>query len=96
MVIELSARTQFPDQMVKDIVHAALRNEAALARFRYEQFAKECQLFEQKYRMATDEFLVKFDAGELGDDAEYFDWFAFARGRNVWRQKAQVLGEVAA
>ena len=95
MVLELSTRSQFPDQTVKDIVRAALRNEAAMARFRFEQFEKECQTFEQKYRMATEEFLTKFDAGELGDAEEYFDWFASARGRDVWRQKADVLGEVA-
>ncbi len=95
MVLELSTRSQFPDQIVKDIVKAALRNETEMARFRYEQFAKECQTFEQKFRMGTDEFLTKFDAGELGDAEEYLDWFASARGREVWRQKAEVLGGVA-
>ena len=95
MVLELSTRSQFPDQIVKDIVKAALRNEAEMAHFRYEQFTKECQVFEQKFGVGTDDFLTKFEAGELGDLEEYLDWFASARGRQVWRQKAEVLGEVA-
>lgn len=66
-----------------------------MARLRYEQFARECQNFEQKFRMTTDQFLAEFDAGKLGDDEEYFNWFAAARGRVVWMQKAQVLDEVA-
>jgi hypothetical protein len=96
MVFELSTRSQFPEQTVKNIVKAALQNEALMARFRYEQFVNECQRFEQKYRMATEEFLTRFEAGELGDAEEFFDWFASARGRDVWEQKAQVLGEVTA
>ncbi len=95
MVLELSTK-KFPEKIVRDVVQAALRNEAELARFRLEQFAKECAAFEQKFGMATAEFLKKFDAGELGDAEEYFDWFASARGREVWKQKAEVLAEVAA
>ncbi len=96
MTLELSAPSRFPDQIVKDIVNAALRNEAELARFRFEQFAKECQTFEQRFQMPTDQFLARFNAGELGDGEEYFDWFAAARGREIWKQKSEVLGEVAA
>ncbi|MBI5303672.1 MAG: hypothetical protein HY868_16165 [Chloroflexi bacterium] len=96
MVLELSTQSPFPDHIVKDIVKAALKSEAVMARLRYEQFAKECQSFEQRFQMTTDQFLAEFDAGKLGDAEEYFDWFAAARGRAVWMQKAQVLIEVAA
>ena len=95
MVLELSTRSKFPDHVVKDIVKVALRHEAEIARFRYEQFAKDCELFEQRFRMKTDEFLKRYDAGDLGDAEEYLDWFASARGREVWRQKAEVLDGVA-
>ena len=95
MVLELSTRSQFPDHIVKDIVKAALKHEAEMARFRYEQFTNECQTFEQKFRMGTDEFLKKFEAGDLGDAEEYLDWFSSARGREVWRQKAEVLDGIA-
>lgn len=96
MVLELPTALQFSERVVKDIVRSALQNEANLARFRHEQFAKECQAFERRFRMTTEQFLAKFDAGELGDAEEYFDWFAAARGREIWEQKSQVLGEVAA
>jgi hypothetical protein len=94
MVLELSTHSGFPDHVVKDIVRNALKNEAEMARFRHTQFVGECQAFEQKYGMATEEFLQRFEAGQLDDAEEYLDWFASARGREVWRQKAEVLGEV--
>ncbi|MBI5650701.1 MAG: hypothetical protein HZC40_09705 [Chloroflexi bacterium] len=96
MTLELALHSQFPDQIVRETVQAALRNQAELARFRYEQFAKECQIFERKFNLTTEAFTTKFDAGELGDAEEFFDWFAAARGRVVWKQKASILGEVAA
>jgi hypothetical protein len=95
MTLELAVKSQFPDQLVRDTVKSALRNQAELARFRHEQFARECQNFEHKFNLTTEEFVAKFDAGEMGDAEDYFDWFAAARGRAVWKQKASILGEVA-
>ncbi|MBI3737962.1 MAG: hypothetical protein HY258_02830 [Chloroflexi bacterium] len=95
MVLQIP-QSRFPDQIVKQVVQIALRNEAELARFRYEQFAKECRDLEQRFGIATEVFLAKFEAGELDDSEEYFDWFAAARGRVLWKQKAEVLAEVAA
>ena len=44
--------------------------------------------FEQKYHLSTHVFLKKFEAGQLGDEADYFDWFAFAGLLSRWK-KAQ-------
>jgi len=96
MILELATQSKFPEQVVKDIVQAALRNEAEMARLRYEQFTKECLAFEQQFQITTEQFLTQYEAGELGDAEEYIDWFASARGRQVWQQKATVLGEVVA
>ena len=35
-----------------------------------------CKRFEQKYGMTSDEFLLKFESGELDDSQDFFDWFA--------------------
>jgi hypothetical protein len=44
--------------------------------------------FEQKHQLSTQAFLRKFESGRLGDDADYFDWYAFAKLLAKWR-KAQ-------
>jgi len=42
-----------------------------------------CQQFEQKYNMTSDEFMLKFESGELEDSPDYFDWFAAKRAIDV-------------
>jgi hypothetical protein len=40
------------------------------------KFENECKEFEKKYKMDSEFFLNKFDSGELGDDLQWFDWYA--------------------
>ena len=44
--------------------------------------------FERKHRLSTQVFLKRFESGQLGDEADYFDWYAFAKLLAKWR-KAQ-------
>jgi hypothetical protein len=43
---------------------------------------------EQKHQLSTQTFLRKFESGRLGDEADYFDWYAFTKLLAKW-QKAQ-------
>ena len=51
----------------------------------YKNILKE---FEQKHRLSTQVFLKRFESGQLGDESDYFDWYAFAKLLAKWR-KAQ-------
>ena len=51
----------------------------------YKNILKE---FEQKQHLSTQIFLKRFESGQLGDDKDYFDWYAFAKLLSKWR-KAQ-------
>ena len=37
--------------------------------------------------MSSDEFMQRFEAGELGDDAVYFNWYAAKRGLDGRKEK---------
>lgn len=41
-------------------------------------FREKLVAFEQQYGMSTAEFQQRFDAGELGDAPQWFDWDGFA------------------
>ena len=41
--------------------------------------------WEQKYQLSTETFLERFESGQLGDDADYFDWYAFANLLTRWQ-----------
>jgi hypothetical protein len=44
--------------------------------------------------MTTERCLEAFEAGELGDEEEYFDWYAAAQGRLSWDERRRNLDEV--
>lgn len=40
--------------------------------------------------MSSDEFMRRFEAGELGDDAAYLDWYA-KRGWDIKKEKQHAI-----
>jgi hypothetical protein len=81
---------------VRQVVDTALRREADLAAARRAYFERACRVFEQQHQLSSDEFMRQFEAGQLGDAAEYFDWYAAKRGLEVWNQRYQILSGIAA
>ena len=87
-------RTGFSDDEVRETIDYALQQELEQARLRRDHFASACRRFELMYGMDSDAFLEKFEAGELGDDADFFDWFAAKRGYDLWEKRYQILREL--
>ncbi len=51
------------------------------------KYANRCRAFEHKFGMTSDEFMQKFEAGTIGDDQDYFDWYAAKSGLDIWRKQ---------
>jgi hypothetical protein len=64
----------------------SLRREYTLYANAIAFYKKAIREFERKHRLSTQAFLKRFESGRLGDDAEYFDWYAFAKLLSQWRQ----------
>ena len=47
--------------------------------------------FEQKHQLSTQVFLERFESGQLGDKADYFDWYAFAKLLAEWRKAKSAI-----
>jgi len=43
-------------------------------KLRLERYNEELQKFEARYGMKSDEFYRRFEAGELGDAMDFFEW----------------------
>lgn len=56
-----------------------------------QRWLETCQQFEQKYGMTSDEFLLQFESGELGDLQDFFDWFAAKQGLDLLQEKQTSL-----
>jgi hypothetical protein len=54
-------------------------------------YKKTIRELEHKHRLSTNVFLKRFESGQLGDDADYFDWYAFAKLLSQWQQAQSAL-----
>jgi len=55
-------------------------------------YTKALREFEKKYQLATEIFVKRFESGEMGDEGDYFDWYAFARLLDQWRETQSAIG----
>jgi len=80
---------------IRNAVLFALTSSAAQARQRVEHYFAICRGFEKKHRMTSEQFVQQFDAGSLGDEQDYFDWYAAKRGLDIWRERYEILSGVS-
>ncbi len=83
------------DVNVREVVDYALRNQLRYAQLRRDYFAEMCCSFESEHGLSSDEFLHRFDDGELGDDAYLFDWYAAKCGLDLWQRRFVILNGVS-
>lgn len=57
-------------QIVDKLLDEALNQH----RLRLERYAHDLELFEQRYEMTSDHFYQQFEAGELDDKMDFFEW----------------------
>jgi len=84
-------QTEFSSDEIRTTILHALHAETEQARLRRDYYADLCAAFEQEHGFSSHEFIERFEAGSLGDDAVYFDWFAAKRGLDLWNRRFQIL-----
>lgn len=95
--MNITLRTELTSYDLNDVraaLQTALNREALLARARRKTYERSCQEFEALFSLSSDQFLTDFEAGKLGDDPEYFDWYAAKRGFDLWDRRSKILDGV--
>lgn len=87
--------TGYGQNNVRDAISYALSSAAKQADQRFEYYKNLCFQFEEEYGLVTDEFMQKFEAGELGDAQEYFDWYAAKHGLDIWYERREILAGIS-
>ena len=72
-------------------IKTSLKREYALCSNAMDFYKRALKQFEQKYRLSTQTFLKRFEAGQMGDDADYFDWYSFAKLFVRWQKTQSAL-----
>lgn len=80
---------------IRNAVSFALNSAVTQARQRFDHYSALCRRFEKKYRMTSNKFIQRFEDGSLGDEQDYFDWFAAKRGLDIWRERYEILSGVS-
>jgi hypothetical protein len=92
--MNLSVRTKssrYEKGSIRNALSFALNSATSNARQRLRHYNGICKQFEKKYKMSSAKFMEQFDAGKLGDEQEFFDWYAAVRGSMLWRERYEIL-----
>ncbi len=91
MPYEYHTPTGYAEEEVKGVIDESIAARLEFARRRLSAYQVSCATFERRYGMTTQEFLEKFESGTLGDQQEWFDWYATAEGKKIWSRKRDIL-----
>lgn len=94
MPYEYNAPAGYAEEELKEVINESLASRLEFAQRRLSAYQASCATFEQRYGMRTEEFLEKFEAGLLGDQHQWFDWYAAAEGQKIWSRKREILAHL--
>jgi|SRR3989339_255156 len=93
--IILALDKDYDSKDVSDILTSMFEEKTSFARYKVDQYKEKCLEFEKKHNINSNEFIKKFESGEMGDDAVFFDWFAAKKGFDIWNKKLNILKGVS-
>jgi hypothetical protein len=94
MTLTVDIKGDFTPQEVGEVIRGALEQNQRVAKYKIKKYSGICKNFEKKYGMDSDLFLEKFGSGELGDDDDFFDWYAAKRGLDIWNKKLKIISGI--
>ena len=76
------------------IVKSGLAIEENILKISLDEYKKDLETFERRHKMSSEEFIQKFESGDLGDDAEWFDFLFAYRAYEHVRKKLKLIEEM--
>ncbi len=77
--------------LMSSIIVEALQRERALLRVKARILRSRIEDFEKRFNMKSEEFLEKFESGELGDDEEFFLWWSFLQALKGVEERMKIV-----
>ena len=84
----------YAEEEITAVIAESIAAHLEFARRRHLAYQTQCSSFEQRHGMSTEAFLARFEAGTLGDQQEWFDWYAAAQGKQIWSRKHEILARL--
>ena len=86
--IETIYRQGFQSELIDRTVDKLLEHEEERAKRAMLELQQRLHAFEQQYQLATEEFYRQYEAGQLGDSADFMEWSSFY---DMWQSSQQYL-----
>jgi len=77
--------------LMSSIIVEALQRERALLRVKARILRSRVEDFEKRFNIKSEEFLEKFESGELGDDEEFFLWWSFLQALRSVDERMRIV-----
>jgi hypothetical protein len=74
-----------------DSVDSAIRKDITEGEYMLESLRQRRNEFEEQYGMSSEEFMEKFESGDLGDGQDYFEWYALTESIQHLENKTEKL-----
>lgn len=84
----------YAEEEITAVIAESIASHLEFAQRRFSAYQLHCSDFEQRHGMSTKEFLERFEVGILGDQQEWFDWYAAAQGKKIWSRKRDILARL--
>jgi len=95
MSVTLNIETDFSPQEVCEAIRSALEHEKHVAKYKVKRYSIICEDFETKFGYSSSELRAKFEAGNMGDESDFFDWYAAKRGLDHWNKRLEVISGIS-
>jgi hypothetical protein len=81
----------YQDQVVDLTVHKLLEQQVQKEEAQLAELADELASYEARFGMSSEHFFTKYTAGEMGDDADLFEWQVFYKMHQRLANELQFL-----
>ncbi len=78
---------------IRETLKKLIEQEIEMLEKEKEQYKREMEIFKSEYLLKSDVFLKKFDRGEMGDDLDFFEWYACVDSYNRVKKRQKFLME---
>ncbi len=95
MSFTMEIKTDFSPQEVGEAIRSAVEHEKHVAKYKIKRYSMICVDFEKKFGCISGELRERFEAGDLGDDTDFFEWYAAKRGLDHWSKRLEVLSGIS-
>jgi len=91
---EVLLKTKANKELALEALSSAITRELKILKAKQEGFEGEIQKFELRHGLSSKEFYEKFEGGKLGDDEDYFAWWAAIQAQKSIKARTETLQEL--